>query len=867
MKKHSRKSGGRQAENSIAARVALVVLLAGNLLGVQGAALAQDGNGLDEVVVTARKRAENLQTTPISITSFSGAALAEQHIDRLDGIASSTPNMTFDTGTTFSGSTSSAAVYIRGIGQLDFTLTSEPGVGIYLDGVYIGTTIGSVLDLVDIDHVEVLRGPQGTLFGRNTIGGAISVTSKLPDDKLHGDFKVTSGAYDRIDVSGNLNVPINDTLFADVSAATFNRDGFVDAPNSPVGGKLGDIDRDSFRGALRFVPNDRFEANFAADYSRQRENGVPNVLIGVFPGASLANIGAQANPASPGFISPPAPLPPPSFVDLHNILATAPVGEQGGIAGLFPGVVPNSVFGEAVIGPGDVIDIDDDNLSNPSAIDLSSDTDIWGVALTMGYQFDGFSLKSISSYRDMEAGTGFDTGALAQTIAHLGGRYDVNQFSQEVQLAGVAFAQRLNWLTGFYYFDEDGLHVDDVEFTPVRILSGAKIKNRSTAGFAQATFDVTPKLSLTAGIRYTDESKKFIVPDHCYDLPSGPETLFDGSVVTCAQLQSVIDPKFANAGFLTFVNAPVFPAPGGRFCCLPVSDADGNIVGLLPGLASGMETLPRGTTRQSFSDWTPLASIAYRWTDDLMTYFSYSEGFKSGGFVQRVFPPRTAPPSFKAETARVFELGAKATAFDNRVRASAAGFHTEYDDMHIQVNDGIAAVTRNAAAAEIDGFELELMAIPATGWLVQGGVGYMDARYSNLEASANLDTDLYVLNEDSKMVNAPEWSTNLGVQYTWPMPRFGGQVVTRLDWAWQSEVFKDALNFPELRQAGYHLLDLAATYYSEDGRWEISAFGKNVTDERYKVSGYANALTIGTAIATVGRPAEWGVSFAYRFGQ
>jgi iron complex outermembrane receptor protein len=332
-------------------------------------------------------------------------------------------------------------------------------------------------------------------------------------------------------------------------------------------------------------------------------------------------------------------------------------------------------------------------------------------------------------------------------------------------------------------------------------------------------------------------------------------------------MHSVVDPKFANAGFLGFVNAPIFPAPGGRFCCIPVADADGNIVALLPGLTSGQEILPRGTTTRDFSDWTPMASIAYRWTDDLMTYFSYSEGFKSGGFVQRVFPPRTAPPSFDAETAQVFEIGLKFTGFDNRLRLSAAGFHTEYDDMHVQVNDGIAAVTRNAAAAEIDGFELELTAIPASGWLLQGGVGYMDAGYTDLDDTVNLATDLFVLNEDSKLVNAPDWTTNLGVEYSRELARFGGLLVARADWHYQSTVYKDANNFPDLRQPGYHLLDLGLTYFSPDEKWEISVFGRNVTDERYIVSGYANALTYGTASATIGRPAEWGVSFAYHFGR
>lgn len=844
-------------------------LLALLLPGPPPEALAQDdtraASEIQEIMVTARKREETLQDTPISVTAFTGETIARQHIDQLDGIASATPNMMFDSSTGFAGSTSAAAVYIRGIGQVDFALTTEPGVGIYLDGVYIAQSIGSVLNLVDIERVEVLRGPQGTLFGRNTIGGAISVTSKLPNGTLNGDVQVTTGSYDRLDVRGSINVPITDTLYAKFSAATFNRDGFLDAPNAANGNDLGDINQDAYRLALRFAPNDRFEANLAADYSRQRENGVPNILVATYEGASLAVIGSLADPNSPTYLPPPAPLPAPSFVDLHNILATSPIGEQGGIAG-DPGVVPNPVFGQPTVGQANVVSVNSNNRANLSAMDLSSETDIWGMALTLSYDFDWATLRSITSYRDMEARTAYDLDALEVVTGDTVGDFDVDQFSQEFQLSGETMDGRLNWLMGLYYFTQDGLNLDDVEFTSVRVLSGARIDNTSSAGFAQVTFDMTEKLSLTGGLRYTDETKKFIVPGDCFSMPKGSETLFDGTIVSCAQLQTVVDPKYLNDGFLAFVNAPVFPDPDGRFCCLPVSDPAGNIVALVPGLTPGFEILPRGTTKATFSELTPHVNAAYKWTEDLMTYASYSEGFKSGGFVQRVFPPKTAVPSFKPETVSVYEVGMKWTFLDRRMRLGAAAFHTDYEDLQIQVNDGIAPVTRNAAAADIDGFELELTAIPAPGWLVEAGLGYMDAEYTDLEAGQNFVTDLRAITLDSELVNAPEWSSSLAVQYTHGMGT-GGSLITRVNWAFVDDVEKDALNFPALRQDAYSLIDLFVTYVSSDGNWELSAFGKNVTDERYIVSGFANGLTQGRAAANLGRPDEWGLSVLYRFGQ
>jgi iron complex outermembrane receptor protein len=330
----------------------------------------------------------------------------------------------------------------------------------------------------------------------------------------------------------------------------------------------------------------------------------------------------------------------------------------------------------------------------------------------------------------------------------------------------------------------------------------------------------------------------------------------------------VVDPHFLNEGFLTFVNAPVFPdqqVPGARVCCLPISDAAGNVVGLIRGVEFGYPLVPQGTSKRTFDDWTPHLNIAYDWSDQLMTYASYSEGFKSGGFVQRVFPPKIEVPSFEPETATVYELGFKWLGLHERLRLNGAVFHTDYEDLQIEVNDGIAPVTRNAAEADIEGFELELTALPAEGWLIQAGVGYLDAEYTRLDPSENFTTDLLALTEDSQLVNTPEWSTNLGLQYALSLD--GGQLISRVDWSYIDDHYKDALNFPQLRQDSYSLVDAFVTYVSARGSWELSLFGKNLTDETYIVSGFANGLTQGRVSANLGRPREWGLSFRYRFGE
>ena len=864
---------------------------------------------LEEILVTARRREESLQDTPISITAFSGASLDQRQINSLSAIGSSTPNLMFDTGATFSGANSSASVFIRGIGQVDFTLTTEPGVGIYLDGVYMSQTIGSVLDLVDIERVEVLRGPQGTLFGRNTIGGAINVTSRKPADELQFDVKTTIGEDSRFDLRAGLNFPITDNLAARLSAATFNRDGYVDAPNTPSGDELGDIDQDVARLALGWDPSEEFRLDFNLDWSRQRESGVPNVLVGVFDGATFAI------PVPPIGSFPTDALAPLSFVDLHNLLATAPFGEQGCLPSFAgpppfcsPTVVPNPRFlqsdicgGNGLNPPGicppgrsDIINIQNDPWVNTSTLALASESDVWGANLALAYEFSWGTIKSITSYREMEAFTAIDIDAVEVVIGDLVDDFDTEQFTQEFQLSGVAFNDRLNWLVGLYYFTEEGTNLDDVEFTPARFLSGAQIDNESTAGFGQLTFNFTDRLSLTAGLRYTDETKKSIVPSDCFAPPKGPATsVFDPTTgmdvtITCARLQSVIDPKFLNgtdstdpaSGFLPWINLIVGGDPN-RDCCLPISNAAGIPVGgFIPGLdvspttglaqapanGNGFPLVPGGTAERSFDDWTPHINLAYRWTDDLLTYLSYSEGFKSGGFVQRVFPPKVEVPSFEPETAKVYELGFKWLGSNSRLRLNGAVFFTDYEDLQIEVNDGIAPVTRNAAEAEITGFELELTAVPGTNWLIQAGVGYLDAEYTQLDPSQNFTTDLRAITLDSELVNAPEWTTNVGIQYTATLGG-GGQLIPRVDWAYTSEVFKDALNYPELRQDAYSLVNVYLTYIQPRGNWETALFATNLTDEEYITSGFANGLTQGRITANVARPRQWGLSLMYRFGE
>ena len=206
---------------------------------------------MDEVVVTARKREENVQDTPIAVSAFTGASLDARGIQKIDDIAQITPNMSFDNFNSNGGGGSSAAIFIRGVGQRDFIPSADPGVGLYVDGVYFARSVGSVLDLIDVERVEVLRGPQGTLFGRNTTGGAVAIHTVKPHEEFDAKIRVKVGTDDKLDILGKVNLPISDNLFMNASLASFNQTGFVVNPLN--GMDTGDDETVAFRGAVRWL--------------------------------------------------------------------------------------------------------------------------------------------------------------------------------------------------------------------------------------------------------------------------------------------------------------------------------------------------------------------------------------------------------------------------------------------------------------------------------------------------------------------------------------------------------------------------------------------------------------------------------------
>ena len=416
----------------------------------------QAQTGVEEIVVTAERRETNLQRTPIAITALTAANIESQGIRNVNDLAAFVPNLTTTTGPQGSAD---ANFFIRGVGQFDFIATNDPGVGVYVDGVYLGRTVGALLDAGDIGRVEVLRGPQGTLFGRNTLGGAVSVTSIAPT--IGGDFhargRVTTGSRDRFDADGGVDIPVGDTAAARVYAFTRSQDGFARNPVS--GQRFGAIQRWGAKAQFLWKPTSDLTVALNADYTKDKSNPAPSVLVGIVP----------------------LPFFPPA--------ALTQVQDRNNFYRVFESNSPKS-FNE-----------------------------IYGFSGIVTYNWGPRTLKSITSYRELSAVSTSDPDGTTFRLYDQFSPTKQHQFSEELQLSGKTPNGKFEYLLGGYYFNERVRQTLFLCFAPITPTPTAPFnacntwnqgndqETNSYAAFGQARYHLTDALSFTLGGRYTNEEK------------------------------------------------------------------------------------------------------------------------------------------------------------------------------------------------------------------------------------------------------------------------------------------------------------------------------------------------------------------------
>ncbi len=762
---------------------------------------------LEEVVVTAQKISQNLQEVPIAVSSFSAESLDKLGISNVSQIADFAPNVTLDFTAPISGSSSALVSFVRGIGQSDFAMNFEPGVGLYVDGVYMARNMGGVIDLLDLERIEILKGPQGTLFGRNTPGGAINVVTKKPDQELGGNIELTLGEDNRQDIRGVVNIPLSDTLFSSIAVSSKNRDGYVKRipyPNTlpadqtdfrsidqgvlndlPNGNDLGNENNDTVRAKLLWQFAEDQELLLSYDYTRVRENSAPTVL------------------------------------------ETAELWQAtGGIAGLYNACVSGMgppVCGSIIDGrTGNVIDpmftertpydnrflTGNDHTTYGNSISGTA-LDAWGISATYEWDIsDTLSFKSITAYRDLESIFGEDADMSPLIIDHHGFELNQEQISQEFQLIGTG--EKLKWVAGLYYFNEEGENNDYVPLAGglFQVDGPNDIENTSYAAFGQLTYNVTEDWSVTLGARVTREEKEF----------TGGQTD-----------RNDLSAKFG-------VPLAAFPDP-----------------------TDTTRLFPLGEQEQDFDDTSIRLGTEYRFSDSLFAYVSFSQGFKAGGWDTRLTGPELVAPDFEEENVESYEIGLKSDWFDNTLRINLAAFHTDYENLQLVIQRGISPLTANAGESEIDGFEVDFQWLATDNLQVTGSLGWIDAEYTKLDARANA-VGIFL---DNEFNNTPEKVASIAFDYNQPLAS-GASLAIHLDYAWKDDHFNDAVNTPELAEDAFGLTNLSIRYNSPDERWHATLGVQNLTDEDYVMSGF-NQPGVGYIIKTIGRPREWWLTLGMDF--
>lgn len=722
-----------------------------------------DSFKLEEIIVTARKRAESIQQVPISITALNGEDLVERGVQLINDVAQFVPNVTFDRGTSISGGNATSSIFIRGIGQGDFSNSADPGVGRYIDGVYVGRAFGSVFDAVDLDRIEILRGPQGTLFGKNTIGGAINIFSAMPTGQFGGYSQVEYGRFDEFNVRGSAQFPIvADSLAARLSISYRTRDGFT--KGSADGKDYDDVNSLSGRGVFRWTPSDSIESTTIVDGSRKRENGAGLHLTHVHPTGLSARL-------YPGFAS---------FITRDRYLTY-----QSGTG----------------------------SLQATGIADPVSNFDGFGISQAFAWEFaPSIAFTSISAYRGFDSEVSVDGDGTPLTQAAVYYVTDQHQFSQELRLNGDSFGERLTWVSGLYYFREkiDERYWNRVLFGTFNINPNQtdELTAISKAAYVDATLQLTDSLSVSGGIRYSEDEKEFV----------GESIYYDQSVT--------------------------WLAPGSRL-------------------------------NPDWHSWTPRASVEFKPTNALLLYASFAEGYKSGG----INPALTKPDdllAFGPEESTTFEAGVKADMFDRRLRVNTAAFTTEYTGIQQSVSLqpgqytcplsaplGCGTVI-NDATIRIKGFEAEVFATPIEGLSINGAVGYVDAHFTKIGA---ILVNSGVLDFNRKLARTPEWSTNWGAQYSFPVHY--GTVTLRGDYSYRTSTYMNVRNPPRAAQPAYSLVNARLSFLTSDTSWEFAIQGRNLTDELYITSALDNYErpygSTGATFANYGEPRTWTLSVKYRF--
>ncbi|WP_374764741.1 TonB-dependent receptor [Yunchengibacter salinarum] len=733
------------------AGAAAVAMLSAPTVAQQATGEADEDSGvfaLEEIRVTARRRDERLLDVPVAMTNFGGPQMSKQGIQSIVELAKFSPNVTLEVSR---GTNTTLSAFIRGVGQQDPVAGFEAGVGLYVDDVYINRPQAAVLDIFDVERVEVLRGPQGTLYGRNTIGGAIKYVTARLEPEAEMEVRGTFGTDQKADLVVSGSLPVSDTFRVGGAFATLNRDGFGENRN------LEGVDNYNKkilagRVSAEWLPSDSLFVRLTGDYIRD---------------------------------------------------TSAPRGGHR--------LIPGQLTGAPVL---------DDVFDTRAGLNVvEQEVEAGGVHLTAEWDITpNVQLKNILAYREDSSATPIDFDSLPQADLDVPALYKNDQFSEELQLN--FSGEDLNGILGFYYLDANALTDFDVLLATTGDAIGLPGLNATTLGdvktetwavFGDFTYDITETLSLNLGARFTSDERTSRVERQT--LIGGFSERFGGDATPIAT----------------------------------TSDFSGSA---------------------KFESFTPKVTLTWKPAENHNVYFTFSEGFKGGGFDPR--GQTTAAPDlngdgvvgeddifefmkFDPETVDSFELGWKGALADGRINFSLAAFMSNYTDVQIPgsvgvdtdgdgVSDTFTGITSNAADADINGVEFEGQALVARDMGTAGDslnfawtVGYLDAEFNTFIDAFGEDVA-----DERVFQNTPEWTLSGALTYATPMNLMNRDgllsIITSV--AFRSEASQFEQPNPFLDQPAFALWDTSLVWESDDEDWQVALHGKNLTNKKYIVSGY-----------------------------
>ena len=762
---------------------------------------------LEEVVVTAQKRTQSMQDVPVAVSAIGGSEIEALGWENPTDIAAQVPNMQMsapfgDVQPLFA---------IRGISMVDYTPSQSSPIGVYVDETYIGASFLHGMAMFDLERIEVLRGPQGTLYGKNTTGGAINLISRTPDldAETSGWLTVGAGDYGLVTANGAVEGSLVDGTLAGRLAAKYKEDDGVWENN--LGDDMAQTKNYALRGTLNWQPYEDLNVVLKGSYG----DSDPRSMV---PRAEGTNPGGLNIAGNPETLNP----------DYHE----GSTDREG-----------------------------------------KAETDMSLVNLTVNYDMENYSLVSVSSWYDGNYSQASDTDGTSDPLLYINWSADTDAISQDLRLVS-NYDGPINFIAGVYYGDEDMdtniLHEDFFGApVPNAVLPGQApgvllsngtfgqisrlldVEKESWAVYTDITIELSARLGLNIGLRYTDDET---TRDHLnYSRINGGPLVIPGAI-TGLPVDIVTDPRTEGSylpGNTTGIDLPLVPPTAG-----------------IPVWTHGdLTTESVAEMSESEQEFTGTIALDYAVTDDMMTYLRYSRGYRAGAFNSGlVYQDEGKNAYVDPEYVDAYELGVKSEFLQGMMRLNAAAFYYDYQDQQFVNQVGISAQLENAGGVDIYGLELEVLALPMDGLTVQAGLGLIDAEYNELELSG---LDL----EGNEPVSAPEVNFNVAADYEFDVSA-NWITRLHLDANYVDDQWFSAYNdttvpglgdYSDIQQDAYWLLNGRVTLTDASQQYAISLWGANLTDEEYDVYGINLQSGFGFNYFMEGAPRTWGVELTYRF--